>query len=522
MICVSLGRSRHKHMLEDHQALADRGAELVELRLDFIARAPDLSRLIKSRPTPTIVTCRRSEDRGRFDGDEDSRRKVLRQAIADGVEYVDLEEDVARDTRRYGKTKRIISYHNFDLTPEDLDVIHERLAKLDPDYIKIVTMANSPQDNLRMLEFVQRQTKIPTIGFCMGDFGLVSRLLCGRFGSPFSYCTASKDREMAPGQLAFEEMRKLYRYDSINRETAIFGVVGDPIAHSWSPFLHNAAFKRAGMNAVYIPLRIPPDTLPESLQAYQKLGLRGVSVTIPHKEAAVKFAQKPDDLSREIGAANTLWLDRDRQWRATNTDLPAAMESVQLGLAQKNLESLSGQRVLILGAGGAARAIALGASRAGAVVSIANRNKQRGNKLAEELGCQFSTWSNRGAVQADVIINCTPVGMHPNMDESPYEQHWFRDGQIVFDTIYNPENTLLLKNAREHLCHTVSGIEMFVRQAQAQFKLFTGKTYPLDDMRTTLRRAISAVRVRTESGHASPTEAADQTREEKPAGESQA
>ncbi|WP_437205474.1 shikimate dehydrogenase [Planctomicrobium sp. SH664] len=510
MICVTLGRTRHKSMVAEHEALAERGAELVELRIDYIGRNPELRKLqLSKRPTPVIVTCRRHDDGGRFSGTEEKRLLLLREAILEGVEYVDLEEDTARKVPRYGKTKRIVSHHDFEKTPDNLEEIHARLAKLDADIVKIATMANSPLDNARMLKLVA-EAKVPTIGFCMGEIGMVSRLLCGRFGSPFTYATFSKDRVMAPGQLAFEEVKKLYRYDQISERTALFGVVGDPIGHSWSPLLHNASFHRMGLNAVYLPLRVPAEEFNESLKAYESLGFRGFSVTIPHKGAALQFAGLADEASREIGAANTLFKDSQGRWCAANTDYQAALDSVQLGLEQKGESSLNGQRVLILGAGGAARAIALGACRAGAAVTITNRTKARGAKLAEELQCQFMSWANRGAVSTDIIINCTPIGMFPNMNETPYEQHWFRDGQVVFDTIYNPENTLFIKEAREHGCHVVSGIEMFIRQAAAQFKYFTRRDASLDDMRTRLRRGISPVRIKTDTGHAAPTEVAEQ------------
>ncbi|WP_437187968.1 shikimate dehydrogenase [Planctomicrobium sp. SH668] len=510
MICVTLGRTRNKMMLVEHQTLAQRGAELVELRLDWIARSPRLGELLKNRPTATVVTCRRPEDGGRFSGTEEERRILLRQAIGAGVEYVDIEEDLAKVIPRFGKTKRIVSYHNFQETPDDIEEIHARMCELDADIVKVVTMANSPIDNVRLLNLI-KGAKIPTIAFCMGEYGIVSRILCGKFGAPFTYCTFSKERVMAPGQLPYEEMKKLYRFDSIDAETAVFGVLGDPIGHSWSPLLHNVAFKRMGMNAVYLPLRVPPEEFQETLKAYETLGIRGYSVTIPHKQAALKFAQKADQASQSIGAANTLFKNSAGEWCAANTDYQAAMDAIHLGLEKKGENSLSGKRVLILGAGGAARAIGLGVSKTGAVLMITNRSKDRGSKLAEELKCQYVTWANRGSVSADVIVNCTPIGMSPEMNASPYEQFWFRDGMVVFDTVYNPENTLFLKEAREHDCVTVSGIEMFVRQAAAQFKYFTQKEVSLDDMRTTLRRGISPVRVRTEAGHASPTEATDTT-----------
>ncbi len=514
MICVTLGRTRHKMMIAEHQNLAERGAELVELRVDWIPRGLRLDRLIKNRPTPVIVTCRRPDDGGRFSDTEEKRLTILREAIMAGVEYVDLEADIAKSIPRYGKTKRIVSHHDFEKTPDDLEEIHEQLCECDPDIVKIVTMADSPLDNIRMLELVSK-AKVPTIGFCMGEYGVVSRILCGRYGAPFTYATFSKERVMAPGQFSFEEMKRLYRYDNINEETAVFGVLGDPVGHSWSPILHNVAFAKMKMNAVYLPMRVGAEEFSETLKAYEFLNVHGYSVTIPHKQSALKFADKADEITQEIGAANTLVKSQSGNWHAKNTDYDAALDSIKLGLAAKNESSLNGQRVLILGAGGVAQAIGLGAAREGAVVTITNRSKSRGAQLADDLTCQHVTWENRGAVGTDILVNCTPVGMFPDMNESPFEQHWLREEMVVFDTIYNPENTLLLKSAKERLAHPVSGIEMFIRQAAAQFKYFTGKEASLDSLRTTLRRAISPVRVKTSQGHASPAEHDAKSKEEK-------
>lgn len=509
MICVTLGRTRHKMVIAEHQSLAERGAELVELRVDWIPRGLRLDRLIKDRPTPVIITCRRPQDGGRFSDSEEKRQTILREAIIAGVEYVDLEEDVAKKIPRYGKTQRIVSHHDFEKTPDDLEEIHERLCQCDPDIVKIVTMANSPVDNIRLLKLVS-ESKVPTIGFCMGEYGIVSRILCGRYGAPFTYATFSKERVMAPGQLSFEEMKKLYRYDNINAETAVFGVLGDPIAHSWSPILHNVMFARMKINAVYLPLRVAAEEFAETLKAYDFLKIHGYSVTIPHKQAALELAAKADEVTQEIGVANTLIKSQSGNWHARNTDYQAALDAILLGLKEKGETSLNGQRVLILGAGGAAQAIGLAATKAGAVVTVTNRSKGRGIELSKLLNCQHVTWANRGSVGADVLVNCTPVGMFPNMNETPYEQHWFRDGMVVFDTIYNPESTLLIKQAREHRCIAVSGLEMFIRQAAAQFKYFTGKDAAMEDLRTTLRRAISPVRVKTEQGHATPAEASQE------------
>lgn len=300
---------------------------------------------------------------------------------------------------------------------------------------------------------------------------------------------------MAPGQLSYAEVRNLYRFNRISKQTRVFGVIGDPIAHSRSPLIHNAAFRKSGIDAVYLPLRIPADGLLESLKELDRIGLSGYSVTIPHKEQALQFCDEMDEETDDIGAANTLYR-RDDKWFATNTDAPAALEAIQEGLRSAgSTPDLAGRKVLILGAGGAARAVGYALVRAGAAVSLTNRSRDRGRTLAAEMKCQFVSWENRGAESCEILINCTSVGMHPNLNESPFEQNWLNDTTMVFDTIYNPEQTLLLKYARERGCPTVGGIEMFIRQAGRQFELFTGRPAPLDHMTETLRRSMSAARM---------------------------
>ncbi|HCP12071.1 MAG TPA: shikimate dehydrogenase [Planctomycetaceae bacterium] len=493
MICISLGRTRHSSMMEEHKALAEKGAELVELRVDFMRKRPDIGRLLKDRPTPVVVTCRRKVDRGRWFGTEEQRLAILREAIIGGAEYVDLEVDVAGSIRRYGKTKRIISYHNFDETPLELFDIYQRMRKLDPDVIKIVTMANSPGDNVRVLEMVGA-ADVPTVGFCMGEMGTLSRVLCGRYGAPFTYASFSREREMAPGQLSWAEVRNLFRFDQINQQTVVFGVIGDPIAQSKSPLIHNAAYRKLGLNAVYLPIRIPQDRLLESLKELERLQVAGYSVTIPHKEGVLQYVDQMDEATDLMGAANTLF-KHDGQWCATNTDAPAAISAIQDGLRKAgNIPELTARKVLILGAGGAARAVGHALLQHGAVVTLTNRSRDRGKSLASELGCQFTSWENRGSEICDVLVNCTSVGMHPNVDESPFEQHWLSDSALVFDTVYNPEQTLLLKQARDRGCPTVSGVEMFIRQAALQFELFTGYEAPVEYMAETLRRSNAAAR----------------------------
>ena len=364
MICVSIGRSRHKHMLAEHRHLVEQGAKLVELRLDYISARVNIQRLLKDRPCPVIVTVRRKQDGGKYSGTEEARLIMIREAIALGVEYVDLEDDIASQIPRFGKTKRIISYHNFRNTPDNLRELHDRIAGLDADIVKIATMANHPHDNLRILEMIQQSDR-PTVGMCMGDIGTPSRILATKFGAPFTYATFHHERALAPGQLSFDHMVNIYRHNNLTSDTAVYGVVADPIGHSLSPQIHNAAFGAAGINAIYVPFRVPFDTLGIFMEDAPRLDIRGLSVTIPHKEAIGKYLTKVDPAVKGIGAVNTV-VFKDSQVLGYNTDYKAAMDSLEqaLGSIGATPSPLNNKRVLVLGAGGVARAVMYGLQRA--------------------------------------------------------------------------------------------------------------------------------------------------------------
>jgi 3-dehydroquinate dehydratase/shikimate dehydrogenase len=477
-------------VIAEHRHLVQQGAKLVELRLDYISGEVNLRRLLVDRPSPVVIACRRERDGGKFVGSEEQRLMLLRSAIAEGVEYVDLEDDVAPSIPRYGKTSRIISLHDYRRTPDDLEQIHARMATLDPDIIKIATTANGAHDNLRMLQLVER-AKVPTVGICMGDIGTPSRILAGRFGAPFTFATFHHERTLAPGQLSYQQMTEIYHYDRIDRQTVVFGVIGDPIGQSLSPMVHNAAFRRLGINAVYVPFRVPREHLVQFLDDAPALGIKGLSVTIPHKETALKKLSAMDPSMNGIGAVNTL-LFEGQKIVGYNTDHQAALDSLDVALTEHygQAGNLENQTALVLGAGGAAKAIGFGLRRLGASVVIAGRTSQRAQQLADALKCKTLDWANRYSLQPDVLVNCTPVGMHPNVDATPYDKHHLRPSMVVFDTVYNPENTLLIKDARSQSCTVVTGVEMFVRQACLQFKLFTGQEAPSDLMRDVLKRAI--------------------------------
>ncbi len=502
MICVSIGRGRHRHMMAEHRHLVEQGAELVEYRLDYISGEVNVKRLLTDRPGPVLVACRRERDGGKWNKSEDQRLMLLRTAIAEGVEFIDLEDDVANSIPRFGKTKRVVSLHDFRKTPDDLDAIYQRLAQLDPDIIKVCTMANHPHDNLRMLEMVDRAT-IPTVGICMGDIGIPTRILCGKFGSPFTYATFHHERALAPGQLSFQQMSEVYRYDDIHRDTDVYGVIADPVGHSLSPLIHNAAFAQAKLDKVYVPFRVLREDLDRFIDDAPRLDIRGLSVTIPHKESVVAKLTQADGAVRGIGAANTL-IFQGAERLGYNTDYRAAIDSLEESMeghtaAEQGTEpgavDLNGKTALVLGAGGVGMAVVYGLTRRGAQVVVADGVARKAAELAHRFDCRHTDWAARHSISPDLLINCTPVGMHPNVDQTPFEKHHLRPCMVVFDAVYNPENTLLIKQARQQHCKVVTGLDMFVRQACLQFKLFTGHEGPARLMRAVIKRAIGAVKM---------------------------
>jgi 3-dehydroquinate dehydratase/shikimate dehydrogenase len=510
-ICVVVGRTRHRMMLAEAQEAARRGARLIELRLDLIKRPPDFKRLLAEKPCPFVATVRRSEDGGLWKGTEEARLMLLRQAIVAGFDWVDLENDVADRIPRFKDVRRIISYHNLREVPDELEEIHRRMCNQDADVVKIAVRAQHPLDNVRVLQLLENP-KTPTVAFCMGDMGLPSRILGAKFGAPFTYAAFTKERTLAPGLPSLQDVAKVYHYGDITAATEVYGVIGDPVSHSLSPLVHNAALRQLGINAVYVPFRVPRTDLADTLKGLNTLPVRGFSVTLPHKEQAATLAPYKDPAVERVQAANTLIRSDDGSFAAYNTDYQAVIETLRAQLTvfpatTANPGStaimtslppapqgvLQGKVVLILGAGGIARAVAHALHREGAGLIICNRTPERASKLASELGCRFLEWANRHTQLADILINCTSVGMHPNLDECPVHASILKQGMVVFETVYTPETTLLVKEARGRGCTVITGVDLFVRQAALQFRLFTGREPPIELMRKIVKRALSPV-----------------------------
>jgi len=482
-------------MTRTEMAAAAETADVIELRLDF-ATDFDLKAILEKRPKPVIVTHRPVREGGHYRGSEEDRLAVLRRAVELGAEYVDVELDSVGRVPPGGSTRRIVSTHNFKEVPADLPGLHAKLVKSGADIAKFACMANDIADNLRVFD-VLRDAKHPTIALCMGEPGLISRILGRKYGNLLTFASLAEGKESAPGQISAADLRTLYRYKSVGPATKVYGVVANPVAHSMSPAIMNAAFDAAGLDAVYVPFKVEGDVV-QFVNAFKALDVRGYSVTLPHKQAVLAAMDEVDPLAERIGAVNTV-VNREGELFGTNTDVPGALKALENALRPRDTSDagageasspIRGKRVLLLGAGGAARALAYGLADRGATITIANRTHERAVKLAAEVGAETAPLADVKSVQPDVLVNTTSVGMTPNVEASPVPPGTIQPGTVIFDAVYNPPATKLLRDAQAAGCATVSGIAWFVNQAALQFELWTGLPAPRDAMERVLRQRL--------------------------------
>lgn len=478
-----------KTMRADMEAAAALGADTVECRLDYLEHPPtagELAHLLNDPPLEVIVTYRPSRQGGRFDGDESQRLEVLHNAAQFRPSFIDIERDVPRASWPEGKI--ILSHHDFQGVPGDLDNILAEMETSDADVNKIAFASAGPEDSLRALDVLRNSGK-PAIALAMGEAGLLSRILGKKFGAFGTFAAMNPQAASAPGQPTIEQFKNLYRWDAIGPGTKLYGLIGDPVGHSMSPAIHNAAFAAGSVDAVYVPLPVEAgadnfNRFLDAVLARPWVDLRGFSVTIPHKENALAYVgnNQCDELTVKIAAVNTVTISPDGQLRGDNTDYAAAIDAL-CNTMDIPREGLRGKTVAVLGAGGASRAIVAALSHYGAAVDIYNRTVARAEKLAEEFSAKAFGLDALNNLEAEIVINCTPIGMYPNIDAAPLK-HIGECVKVVFDTIYNPIETRLLQAGRAAGCLCVSGLDMFVNQGVAQFEIWIGKTAPRKVMRT--------------------------------------
>jgi 3-dehydroquinate dehydratase/shikimate dehydrogenase len=483
-VCLALSGDTVEDMLATAESMAQDNP-FIEFRLDYLkqplAALPKIHRFLETHQYVTAIgTCRRADNGGKFKGSLASQLDVLTKAHAAGCQIVDLElqsavkskpEAIARLRSRAGL---ILSFHDFRAT-RNLDETLEKMLKIPADFYKVVSTATTLSDNVAMMKFLQTQSgSHALIGLCMGEQGIMSRVLSVRAGSAFTFgaVDANAGLKTAPGQVSARDLRGIYRIEQVDAATRIYGVAGDPIEHSLSPVIMNAALRRENVNGVYLPLHVK--TLKSLIHCVREIPLHGLSITMPYKQAILPYLDNTDAHTTKIGACNTVVRGQDGKLYGFNTDIAGVVRPLEQRLSIENA------KVLVLGAGGAARAAVFGLKERGAEVWILNRTAVKAQKLARQAKARTIKRADLRKIAFDVIVNATPVGMG-NTRDCPLKDEEIQ-ARVVFDMVYDPVETHLLQVARAKGISVIPGIEMFVQQAARQFEIWTGKPAPAGDM----------------------------------------
>jgi 3-dehydroquinate dehydratase/shikimate dehydrogenase len=489
-LCVAVVGSDPANMVERAESLV-RDNPFLEFRLDYLtqplAGLPKIKTFLELHPEATcIATCRRAVNGGKFKGSVANEIAVLRKAADSGFPLVDLElqsaESLKPDELRdlYDRVGIILSHHNFKVTKK-LDEQFAEMSQYPADFYKLVSTATSLHDNVVMMKFLEKTSgKHELVGVCMGEQGIISRALAVRAGSVFTFAAATKGEETAPGQVTASELRDIYRIEMVDQATQVYGVAGDPIAHSLSPVMMNAAFRRETVNAVYLTLHAK--SMKDLLACVHDIPIRGMSVTMPYKQDILDELENSDPLTKQVGACNTVVRAADGKLYGFNTDVAGILVPLEQRM------SLAGTRVLIVGAGGAARAAAFGLKAKGAEVFITNRSQEKGQTLARQSKTKYMKRAEVAKQQFDVMINATPVGMNGSK-QSPLEDKELNT-KYVFDLVYTPAETRLIQMARAKNIAVIPGLEMFVQQGARQFEIWAGKPAPIAEMGYVVTKAL--------------------------------
>jgi 3-dehydroquinate dehydratase/shikimate dehydrogenase len=507
-VCVAIAGATPTEMIEKAASVV-KELPFLEFRLDYLEKPllalPRFKQFFADNTVATgIATCRRSANGGKFAGSLAAELEILTKCADAGFHLVDLELESAESLKKNDLQRLrdtgiglLISNHDFNGT-RDLDEIFRRIEAFHPDFIKVVPTAKSLIDNLTLIRFLERMSDHSNIiGICMGDAGIISRVLGVRAGSAFTFAAATMGEETGPGQIAARTLIETYRIEQVDAATKVYGVAGNPIRSSLSPIMMNTAFRRETVNAVYLALQTT--RLSDLIKLVHDIPIQGISVTMPLKQDILAHLERTDPLSARIGACNTVLRAQDGKLYGFNTDVAGIT-----GPLEKRMP-LSGAKVLVLGAGGAARAAVFGLREKDANVFIMNRTAETAQKLARQSGSHTIRKEALAKTSFDAIINATPVGMVGNK-AAPLLEAKDLNTKLVFDLVYNPLETPLLHLARQMSIPIITGIEMFVHQGARQFEIWTGKPAPEEEM---FRVVLHALRQRAEAD-------ATEAEEEKP------
>jgi 3-dehydroquinate dehydratase/shikimate dehydrogenase len=473
LICLAVFAEEYRLALKALERFGEH-VELVELRLDT-ADGATIETAVASLLRPLILSCRAASHGGRFKGTEAERLALLRASARFRPLYIDVELGTVAEELFWEVAEQpfILSFHDPNGTPQNLSRIARALIAKKPALAKIVPRVTKWQENFQVLELAKELRKEGQRFICFGagQTGLYSRALAPAYGSSITYCTAEGATPTGPGQFKVSQAIELFRLHKITDGWRVYGIVGNPIAHSFSPAFHNSLFTRYDIDAIYLPF--PAEDFGSFFEFASRAELAGLSVTSPFKLDAADVAERGDETSKATDSVNTLVRSK-HGYRAYNTDGAAFLE-----MFLRYGHKITGMRILILGSGGAARSLAYPLTRAGAQVTICSRNIDSGLVIAEQTGCRFSC-DPVDLAAADVVVNTTTI-TKPDEDTEGFLRRNYPVGALAVDLHYDPPETFFLKEAGMRGCRTINGLEMFIRQAILQFKLWTGIEPTLDE-----------------------------------------
>ena len=491
-ICIALGFREIESLLAHARDEYNAGERFFEFRLDYLpvpeqGIAAMRKFLARNTECTVLATCRRHQNHGHFNGSIEQQVKILDAAIEGGAQAVDIEIESAENCvdrleALRARARVVISYHNYGGTPP-LDAVMRRMVRIPADGYKIVTTAKKPSDNARVLGLAKSYSKTPTIVLAMGETGFPTRVLSPAAGGLFTYAAPNSAEGTATGQVSAHQLRHLYRVEKFTRDARVYGVVADPVRHSISPAVHNRAFQARRVDAVYLPFLVKPAQLKDFFILAGKLPLAGFSVTIPHKQKILRYLDLVDPLARRIGAVNTVWRKAGK-WRGTNSDADGVIRPLERHLR------LGKTTVLLAGNGGAGRGAAYALRAAGVKLAITGRNIDRVRALAKVCDAEALTKEQACARMFDVLVHSTPLGMYPKVEQSFFDAKI--PAKLVFDMVYNPLDTLLVRMAKDQGATVIRGLEMFLEQASRQFEIWTGETAPRAVMEKAAMEALQA------------------------------
>ncbi|XP_058002784.1 bifunctional 3-dehydroquinate dehydratase/shikimate dehydrogenase, chloroplastic [Hevea brasiliensis] len=507
MLCAPLMAQSVEQMITDMHRAKTQGADVVEVRLDYLKNfqpRQDLETILRNKPLPVVIVYRPKWEGGLYEGDEHRRLEALRLAHELGADYIDFELKVASDlvgelkkTHQTG-SKVIVSCYLNRPTPskEELSRLVGIMQATEADIIKVVSCADNITE-LETLFHLLLHCQVPIIAYSVGERGIISQILAPKFGGSLVY--GSLEGSSIPGLPTLDSLTEAYKVESINSETKVFGLISKPVGHSKGPILHNPTFRRVNYNGIYVPMFV--DDLKEFFSVYSSPDYAGFSVGFPYKEAVVKFCDEVHPLAKSIGAANTIVRrPSDGKLIGYNTDCEASITAMEDALKEQGyinskaspISALTGRQFVLVGAGGAGRALAFGAKSRGARIIIFDVDFERAKSLAHGVSGEAQPFENLVHFQPEdgaILANATPLGMHPNTDRIPVAEATLGIYHLVFDAVYTPRKTRLLKEAEAAGAIIVSGVEMFLRQAIGQFNLFTGREGISSTLRTSWKLA---------------------------------